>query len=128
MTTPDDLYVGLPPLPPGWEARVEEKTAEALGLLLSARQQADAADRAMLERLLSHQAPRSPDVGDRLDNLRGAYLMAGDSLIEHAPPGDDRGHAIRLLHMALQYAVAAVVCNQDVIMEAMPPERRGAVE
>lgn len=62
---------------------------------------------------LSLHPPKDAATGQVLDGIREAFIDLGAHVIQVTPAGRERSIALTNLQQACQWAIAAVVCNQN---------------
>lgn len=73
----------------------------------------DDPDHELVDRLLALHPPRSSDVAEAMDLIRGQFRNLGHTVVAFVPRTPDRTVALRSLHRACMDAIAALACNQD---------------
>lgn len=68
-----------------------------------------------IERDLSLQSPRSEGCGEVLDRLRDVFKQTSHIVVSATPISREQSLALTNLEQGLQYAIAAVVRNQDEV-------------
>jgi hypothetical protein len=77
-----------------------------------------------IDRRFSLRKPTA-DEGLALDRLRAEAKSYARSILELTPQNGDQSAAIRLLHQAMQTAIAAVVCATDEAREKLAARQPG---
>lgn len=77
-------------------------------------------DHEMVDRLIAHHPPASPDTVATFEYLREQFRAVAHDVVDRVPRTPDRTVALRKIHEACMASIGALACNQGLVNQEDP--------